>query len=134
VRRESIRLQDSVSLDLVPKWNIFELSLYPLDQSIFVTFATLDNFFANRKVDILKIDVEGFEFHVLRGGANLLHDEKRTPRAIFVELLPVAWDRFRVSGRALLQYLVACGYNTFNVSGNQPIEISEDGEIVARSH
>ena len=103
-----------------------------VDQSVFANGVTLDTFFANAKLDVLKIDVEGFEFHVLRGAATLLRDEKRGPRAIFIELHPFAWDRFDVSGQSLVEYLAACGYHAFDLSGKKLSTLSEYGEIVAR--
>src|SRR5581483_151830 len=36
--------------------------------------------------DVAKIDVEGYEYEVLRGAAALLADSTRRPRAIFIEL------------------------------------------------
>jgi FkbM family methyltransferase len=55
-----------------------------------VAVVTLDAYFADRRVDILKIDVEGYEEAVLRGAHRLL-TAARKPRAIFIEVHPFAW-------------------------------------------
>jgi hypothetical protein len=48
---------------------------------------TLDSFnIPEEKVDLTKIDVEGFECNVIRGGMNFL--EKNHPTFIFIEIFP----------------------------------------------
>jgi FkbM family methyltransferase len=53
-----------------------------------VSCARLDSIFPNQKLDILKIDVEGYEERALRGAAGLLRDVRRRPRTILVEVHP----------------------------------------------
>lgn len=47
-----------------------------------VPVETLDSFFSNKKVDLIKIDVEGFEIKVLRGAQDIL---KRQSPFLFIE-------------------------------------------------
>jgi FkbM family methyltransferase len=54
----------------------------------------LDSLFAGDRVDILKIDVEGFEEAVLKGALGLLSDMTRGPRIIYIEVHPFAWGQF----------------------------------------
>lgn len=51
-----------------------------------VPVTTIDRYFAGERVDILKVDVEGFDVHVLRGARETLRAHKP---AVFVELLTV---------------------------------------------
>jgi len=55
-----------------------------------VEVVTLDRIFAGKRVDILKVDVEGYEEMVLRGAATLLSESALRPRAVFVEVHPYA--------------------------------------------
>ena len=53
---------------------------------------------AGTKVDVMKIDVEGYEDFVLRGAQTLLSDDSRAPSVVFIEVHPEAWPAFGVSG------------------------------------
>jgi FkbM family methyltransferase len=92
----------------------------------------LDSVFAAEPVDLLKIDVEGYEVHVLRGAVRLLKDASRAPRTIFVEVHPTAWERFGVTDRSLLESLWQVGYKVFDLGGNDVSRIAEHGAIVAQ--
>ena len=69
----------------------------------------LDTFFANKNLNILKIDVEGYEGEVLKGAVDLLADQKRRPRFILIELHPFAWSVSGCTSSSILKYL--SGYN-----------------------
>lgn len=92
----------------------------------------LDSMFASEQLDLLKIDVEGYEQHVLRGAAELLHDEERAPRAIFLEVHPFAWESFGVTDRSLLETLWQAGYRVSDLAGKDVRKIDEYGVIVAQ--
>ncbi len=97
-----------------------------------VEVVTLDETFSQGRLDILKIDVEGYEEKVLEGGSNLLKDPSRCPRAIYVEVHPYAWPVIGTSSGSLLKLLNHCRYRVLSVDG-QPIERIESwGEIIAR--
>lgn len=97
-----------------------------------VRSVTLDTIFADARLDVLKIDVEGFEVHVLRGARRLLHDRARAPRTIFIEVHPAAWGQYGVAGDALLDLLASCHYRVRDLDGAIVREITGYGEIVAR--
>lgn len=101
------------------------------DQSIEVRSVRLDTTLAGKAVDILKIDVEGYEEHVLRGAHGLLSDPKRAPRKIFIEVHPYAWEQFGVSSESLLAFLQEHDYQVFDVKANAMQHIADYGEIIA---
>lgn len=94
--------------------------LVPLDQAI-----------PERHLDVLKIDVEGFELDVLRGATRLLTSDF-PPRAIFIEVHPYMYAGYGIAGDDLLRMLSDCGYQVTDLEGMAVTEIHEYGEIVAR--
>ncbi len=103
----------------------------PVDGSYQVECITLDRVFENRRLDILKVDVEGYEEMVLKGATNLLSDASRSPRVIYVEVHPYAWSGLGTDSSSLLSLLASFNYRVEDVSGNPVEQISEYGEIVA---
>jgi FkbM family methyltransferase len=107
--------------------------------SISVPVTTLDTFFAGRAVDIMKIDIEGYETAALRGGRWLFMDTERAPRTIFIEVHPFAYPPFGTSIEELLSLLDEYGYAVTDVFGGNRVREqftaapgSPQGQIVAR--
>lgn len=92
---------------------------------------TLDNFFHNKQVDIIKIDVEGYEEKVLRGAQNILRRKTGYPRAIFVEVHPYAWAKFGTDGEMVLSLLRSAGYRIETADGRVVNSITDYGQIIA---
>ncbi len=97
-----------------------------------VKLVTLNKLLADQHLDLLKIDVEGFEEFVLRGAGQLLNARTRAPRAIFIEVHPYAWPRFGVSSHSLLDFLRQQNYSVYNLAGQPVMQVDQYGEIVAR--
>jgi len=75
-----------------------------------VSIDTLDNLFKDRKVQGIKMDVENFEFFVLKGGEQLI--DANLP-IIYTEL----WDnQNRIN---CFDFLIAKGYKTFIVEADK---------------
>lgn len=91
----------------------------------------LDTFFEGRAIDVLKIDVEGYEELVLRGAQELLMSPKRKPRAIFIEVHPYAWPEIGTTSTSLLELLNRYHYQVFDLEGKPVFEIRCYGEIIA---
>jgi FkbM family methyltransferase len=102
------------------------------DNTCRVECVTLDRIFAGKCLDVLKIDVEGFEERVLQGAKNLLKDAHRSPRAIYIEVHPYAWPEIGSTSDSLLQLLETCGYEARTIDGQSVETIEAYGEIVAR--
>jgi FkbM family methyltransferase len=85
----------------------------------------LDNLFPSlniSKVDLVKIDVEGYELHVLQGAKKLLQQFKPT---LFIELSD---DNLRYHGgsaKELIEFLVRTGYSSI-VKADSNFEIKTD--------
>lgn len=93
--------------------------LHGIENSILETMTkvpiiTLDNFEVEKAPVLIKIDVEGFELNVLKGGAGFLEHHKYPP------ILFEAWsfDWFKEGRGALLGFLEKLGYKitSFNTS------------------
>src|SRR5262249_53615129 len=75
-----------------------------------VQVTTLDAFVAERgirRLDFMKIDVEGFEERVLRGGERVLRELRPS---ILLEVQPVTLERAGSSVRRLAELLTSPGY------------------------
>ncbi len=78
---------------------------------------TLDGFKFPRKVDFLKIDVEGMELQVLQGAQQLLTDSGFPP--IMLEAWGFSW--FKEQREALIAYLEGMGYQLFFINSSDAI-------------
>jgi len=99
-----------------------------------VHVTTLDEEFPKQRIDILKIDVEGFEEKVLRGGMQLLKDASRCPRTIYVEVHPYAWKRAGTTSTSFLCLLKECNYGASTLSGQPVYNVNCLGKIVAHKN
>ena len=82
-----------------------------------VPIVTLDGFKLPRKVDFLKIDVEGMELQVLQGAQQLLKDSRYPP--IMLEAWDFSW--FKEQREVLIAYLEAMGYQLFFINSSDAI-------------
>lgn len=98
-----------------------------------VPVTTLDRELKNRRVDIIKIDTEGYEENVLRGALGVLKDASRSPRLIYIEVHPYAWEKLGVSSQSLLNLLEECNFSVTTIDGKIVNNINFYGEIVARN-
>ena len=96
-----------------------------------VECVTLDDVFPADRIDILKIDVEGYEELVLKGAFRLLSDEKRKPRLMFIEVHPYAWPGLGTTSDSLLFLLRQAGYQVTDLKGKPVIAVTNYGEIIA---
>ena len=86
-----------------------------------VPIVQLDEVLAGRRVDVLKIDVEGYEHRVLLGARQILESRERRPRAIFIEVHH-AMERADGSSRSLAVLLDELGYSAAALVGPEPGE------------
>ena len=93
---------------------------------------TLDEIFCESRVDIVKIDIEGYEGRTLLGAKKLLGRKNDYPRTIFIELHPWGWGYYGMTGGEILSLLTNAGYKIESID-SRPMEevIKTYGEIVA---
>lgn len=92
---------------------------------------TLDAFFGDKRLDILKIDVEGYEMNVLRGARRLLSRQSGYPRAILLEVHPYAWEGYGIRKNEVVELLRGAGYTVQDTSGTRIDTIEKYGHITA---
>ncbi|BAQ66452.1 FkbM family methyltransferase [Geminocystis sp. NIES-3709] len=101
-------------------------------ETISVHCVSLDEYFQEPKVDIVKIDVEGYEEKVLEGCHQILSNKHQSPRLIYIEVHPFAWEKVGTSWNTLLNLLSKYDYEVFTLDGTSPRQITWWGEIIAK--
>jgi FkbM family methyltransferase len=86
-----------------------------------VPVVQLDEVLAGRRLDVLKIDVEGYEERVLLGARAILESAERRPRAIFIEVHE-AMRKTGATPRSLAALLESLGYTVEAIVGTEPGE------------
>lgn len=92
-----------------------------------VRVSTLDAFVAGQglqRLDFIKLDVEGFEPHVLRGGERVLRELRP---ALLLEIQPTTLHRVGSSVHQLVHLLTSRGYVLFQARKERlvPLELTE---------
>ena len=75
---------------------------------------TLRNFIKKnkiKKIDFIKLDVDGYELDVLRSGKDFL---KKYKPIIFIEIAPYLYKEFGYSYIDLIDYIHGLGYHFYN--------------------
>jgi FkbM family methyltransferase len=100
-------------------------------ESLMVPVVRLDSVLCGGRLDVLKIDVEGYEELVLQGARGLLNDQLRKPRAIYIEVHPYAWSGPGTTSESLLNLLQEHAYTACFLTGEPVDKIDRYGEIIA---
>ena len=82
-----------------------------------VPCTTVDSFMAEsglRKVDVMKLDVEGYEYFVLKGATNLLADADAP--ILLCEIEPLWLTRFGLMAPSVIGYIEDLGYQTIGLT------------------
>jgi len=74
-----------------------------------VEVLTLDNFLADKEVDFIRMDVEGYEREILRG-AEKVFSEGKCPRYLFIEVHSDLLHKKGSSAREIIMWLRERGY------------------------
>ncbi|MCE3278814.1 MAG: methyltransferase FkbM family [Bacteroidetes bacterium] len=90
-----------------------------LHDSFLVDVERLDDFVANNnipKVDLIKIDVEGFEHEILKGGAKTIQQFKPV---MFIEVDNSNLQEQNTSAAELINYIRELGYQKILIAGSE---------------
>src|SRR5258707_9216969 len=101
------------------------------DGVITVRMVTLEDALAGDRIDLIKIDVEGFEQQVLEGARKILADKNRRPKAILVEVHPFAWPETDTTSASFLGLLDELGFRVEDMDGASISSINDYGHIIA---
>jgi FkbM family methyltransferase len=88
----------------------------PAASKIAVRVITLDDYCDRndiRRIDLLKVDVEGAEGRVLSGAQRIMQDPERQPRTVMLELYGPMLKRFESSTEEISAKMRALGYLPF---------------------
>lgn len=91
------------------------------DKTITVNICTLDEFEISF-IDLLKIDVEGFEKFVLEGGSKTLENTK----VIFFECWQKHCQRYNYKPSEIFHFLHNLGFEIFLIEGESVMKINDD--------
>jgi FkbM family methyltransferase len=97
-----------------------------------VDVVSIDEFLPELQPDLVKIDVQGWEFKVLRGMERMLAANPKT--ALFIEFWPVGLRRAGCSPGDLLDYLAARNFRIFFTDGGHdaPLESGDLADLALR--
>ncbi len=104
-----------------PGATLIDLYAGNYSSTVDVEVKMLDSFYGVKKCDLIKIDVEGFEFNVIQGGLQFI---ARNRPVIFIELLRKWMAPLGHHPNNVIQALTDLGYKCFAISSNSLNEIS----------
>lgn len=87
----------------------------PLDRNVTVPLTTLDAYMSEHgvpRIDVMKVDVEGAEFEVIKGAAGVFESPDR-PRVVMLELYGKWLERFNATVHDVLTAMRGYGYQPF---------------------
>ena len=110
-------------------WNTLVPGFMPKDtigESVEVKVSTLDKYLSLNKIDnvrLIKIDVEGYEFPVLKGAQQYFQKTKRLP-ILLVEVAPSAYPNLKLSLSELGELMASFGYTAYGIDFKEKINIA----------
>ncbi|MCX6757180.1 MAG: FkbM family methyltransferase [Candidatus Nomurabacteria bacterium] len=97
-----------------------DLELVKVKEVEKISVKKLDSFLLNTEVDMIKIDVEGFEYEVLKGAIDIL---KKYHPIIIMEFSPIFYNQeSKQKSYNIISFLENLGYH-FHLLNEQPIDL-----------
>ena len=114
----------TTSLFLSPDFNIDHRTFDTHEgrESIELPVITLDDYFRDRRVDFIKVDVQGAEHAVLRGAARLIQDNPAM--RLLIEFWPYGLRQAGTEPSALLDFIKSLGLDVSRVGAD------DDGSLL----
>lgn len=108
---------------------------YPVSRELDVKSVALDAYFGDRRIDFIKIDVEGAELEVLEGAKNILG--RNDAPALIIEFAPGVIRSLGTSPLDLIRRIRGFGYHIFAIDDKKctrtPLESWQSEEEFIRS-
>ena len=99
----------------------------PIERVIEIDVCRLDDYIVKKgilDVKLIKIDVEGYEFPVLKGLRNYF--ERSTYRPVIIcEIAPDAYYRLEYTLSQLAEYMIKYGYKPHKITNSETIDIAK---------
>lgn len=109
--------------------SIHDTGRKPLSEVIEVGVLKIDTYVNQndiKRIDVLKIDVEGAEELVIMGAKNTLTDPNKRPRLVMIELYDLNLKGFNTSRVEIIRKMKEYGYSPFVISNNfKLVELNE---------
>lgn len=121
--------EEELYFDLPTNFNSGGINMHkiqPSSNAQIVIASTIDNYIEKNgitKVDLIKIDVEGFEMNVLKGGMETINKHK--PK-MFIEISENNLISKNSSSKEIMTFLSGIGYNLLNTYTNTKINPNDD--------
>ena len=107
---ESEEIEINVGLGTAGKSKLVHYQM--ADTTLLIKAYKLDTHFNNRKIAFIKLDVDGHELSVLKGGINLLRNQKPL---LFLEFAPRVMSDLNQSPLDITNLLKNAGYNKIKI-------------------
>ncbi len=98
-----------------------------IKKSIPIEVIRIDDYIINnniKNISLIKIDVEGFEFPVLKGLVKFLEKEKNDLPPIIVEIVPTAYPLLNYKIRDIEKFMNKYSYTAFSTNGKYKINLN----------
>lgn len=103
--------------------------------SIDVEIVKLDDFLKDKKVDFIRMDIEGYEKEALKGLETTLNSEN-VPKYLFIEIHSVLLHKKNSSAEEIIRYLEESGYSVIKgfYRGCSEIAVNNTSELLNHSY
>jgi FkbM family methyltransferase len=93
-------------------------------RTVSIRSTSLDDYFKpGQRVDLIKVDIQGYELHALRGARRVLADNPNVK--LLLEFWPYGLLQAGVSAEAFLSYLRDAGFTTFVSEANKLLQCDQ---------
>lgn len=96
-----------------------------------VDVVKLDDFLKEKKIDLIRMDIEGFEKEALNGMKVVLNS-KNSPKYLFIEIHSKLLHKKNSSGKEIIRYLERFGYSVIKsfYGGRKDISSTSTSELI----
>lgn len=108
--KEDEEIEINVGLGTAGKTKLVHYQM--IDSTLTIKAKKLDSYFENQKISLIKLDVDGHELSVLKGGQNILTQQHPL---LFIEFAPRVMDDINQMPEQITDFLMRAGYNQIKI-------------------